>query len=83
VPLVHPSPDYIPDGALMAWGTSNSDSYRRMARYVDLILKGAHPGDLPMEASREVRFVINLKTARTLGIAIPQSALAQATGVIQ
>ena len=67
----------------MAYGYNVLDSYRRAAAYVDKILKGTHPPDLPVEQPREFDFVINLKTAQVLGLTIPQHVLLQATEVIQ
>ncbi len=67
----------------MAYGPSLSDLARRAATYVDKILKGAKPADLPIEQPTTFDFVINLKTAQTLGLTIPQSVLMQATELIQ
>ena len=67
----------------MSYGTSFSDLWRRTATYVDKILKGAKPADLPVEQPTTFDFVINLKTAQALGLTIPPSVLAQATEIIQ
>jgi putative ABC transport system substrate-binding protein len=70
-------------GGLMSYGVSLDDQYRRAAAYVDKILKGANPADLPVEQPMRFEFVVNLKTAQALGLALPQSVLLQATEVIQ
>ena len=75
--------EFVEAGGLVSLGPDLVDSYRRSATHVDKILKGANPGDLPMEQPTKLDLGINLKTARALGLTIPPSVLAQATHVIQ
>ena len=70
-------------GGLISYGTSRIDMYRRGAVFVDKILKGAKPADLPVEQPTQFELAINLKTAKTLGIKFPNSILVQATKVIE
>jgi putative ABC transport system substrate-binding protein len=75
--------DYVVDGGFISYGASLIDQFRRTAGYVDRILKGARPADLPVEQPTKFELIINLKTAKVLGITIPQSILLRANEVIQ
>jgi putative tryptophan/tyrosine transport system substrate-binding protein len=75
--------EFVEAGGLLSLGLNLVDSYRRSATHVDKILKGANPADLPMEQPTKFDLLVNLKTARALGLSLPQSVLAQATQVIQ
>ena len=83
LPSIYARSRYVKAGGLMSYGTDAPDLYRQAATYIDKILKGAKPADLPVEPPRKFDFVINLKTAKALGLTIPPAVLLQATKVIK
>ena len=83
LPAVYPYRESVDVGGLMSYGTDQADLFRRAATYVDRILKGTKPGDLPVEQPTKFELVVNLKTAKALGLTIPPSVLQQAEHLIE
>jgi putative tryptophan/tyrosine transport system substrate-binding protein len=83
LPSVNEQSDYVDAGGLMSYSADQAASYKRAAIYVDKVLKGAKPADLPVEQATEFELVINLKTAKQIGLTIPQNVLARADRVIR
>jgi putative tryptophan/tyrosine transport system substrate-binding protein len=83
LPAIYPYKNYVDEGALMFYGTDDADLYRRAAVYVDKILKGAKPADLPVQQATKFEFVINLKAAKQIGLTIPVRVLERANQVIK
>ena len=83
LPAIYSTPEFVEDGGLMTYGVSLTDLYRRAATYVDKILKGAKPVDLPVEQPTKFEFIINLKAAKQIGLTIPPNVLVRADRVIK
>jgi putative ABC transport system substrate-binding protein len=83
MPAIHASPLWIDDGGLIYYGANSTDQYRRAAVFVDKILKGAKPADLPFEQAKKFDFIVNLKAAKQIGLTIPPNFLARADRVIR
>ena len=83
LPATYYSAEFVEAGGLMSYGVSFPDLYRRAATYVDKILKGAKPADLPVEQPTKFEFIINLKAAKQIGLTIPPNVLAGADKVIK
>jgi putative ABC transport system substrate-binding protein len=80
VPAVYSVTDFVRDGGLLSYGPDRADIFRRSASYVDRILRGAKPADLPVQLPAKFEMAINLKTAKALGLTVPQSILLRANG---
>jgi putative ABC transport system substrate-binding protein len=83
IPAIYMSRDHVDAGGFMSYSTNFPELFRKGASYVDKILKGAKPGDLPVEQPTKFELVINLKTAKAIGLTIPQSVLLRADQVIE
>jgi len=83
LPAIYNRPEYVEDGGLVFYGVSYTDLFRRAATYVDKILKGTKPADLPVEQPTKFEFIINLKAAKQIGLTIPPNVLARADKVIK
>jgi putative tryptophan/tyrosine transport system substrate-binding protein len=83
LPAVYGQPQYVEDGGLLSYAPSYTDLFRRAATYVDKILKGAKPADLPIEQPKKFEFIVNLKAAKQIGLTIPPNVLARADKVIK
>jgi putative ABC transport system substrate-binding protein len=83
LPAIYPQKEFVETGGLMSYGTDLADNYRRAAVYVDKILKGAKPGDLPVQQATKFEFIINLKAAKQIGLTIPVRVLERANKVIK
>jgi putative ABC transport system substrate-binding protein len=83
IPAVFYQSDFARDGGLLSYGVDQVDTYRRATTYVDRILRGAKPGDLPVQFPTKFEMVLNLKTAKALGLAVPPSIMLRATEVIE
>ena len=83
IPAVYSASDFVRDGGLLSYGVDLVDAFRGAATYVDRILRGDKPGDLPVQLPTKFEMVVNLKTAKALGLAVPPSIMLRADEVIE
>jgi putative ABC transport system substrate-binding protein len=83
LPSVYQGREFVDAGGLMSYGADLADSYRRVAYYIDKLLKGAKAAELPVEQPTKFEFIVNLKTAKQIGLTIPPNVLARADKVIK
>ena len=83
LPSVYPSEEFVDAGGLMSYGADQAESYRRVAYFVDRILKGAKPAELPVEQPTKFEFVINLNAAKQIGLTVPPDLLSRPNRVIR
>jgi putative ABC transport system substrate-binding protein len=83
LPVIYENAEEVEAGGLMSYGTNGNDRYRRAATFVDKILKGAKPADLPVEQPMKFEFIVNLKAAKQIGLTIPPNVLVRADKVIR
>src|SRR5262249_26087066 len=83
LPTIYYGRDFVDSGGLISYGVDYVDQYRRAASYVDRILKGEKPADMPVQAPTKYELVINLKSAKAIGLTVPQSVLSRADEVIE
>jgi ABC-type uncharacterized transport system substrate-binding protein len=83
LPAIYPDKEFVDEGGLLSYGVNYDDLYRRAAVYVDKILKGAKPADLPVQQATKFELIINLKAAKQIGLTIPPTVLARADRVIK
>ena len=83
LPAIYPQKEYVDEGGLMSYGADSTDLFRRAAVYVDKILNGAKPADLPVQQATKFEFIINLKAAKQIGLTIPPRVLERANRVIK
>ena len=83
LPAIYPRGDFVDSGGLMSYGADQTEPYRRIASMVDKILKGTKPADIPVEQPTKFEFIVNLKTAKQIGLTIPPNVLVRADRVIK